>query len=269
MVVLLALSQSSAGQAVFQWGDVLFTSPDIWLREQGETVHRFFAQTRDVRRLQEENSALHRQLNDLVIKQVKLTEVETENRQLRALLQFSRENPLYSFRGATVTGRIIGFQPDNIAHVVTIDIGAKQGIRKEMPVIAAEGLVGRILRVHARTSEVLLLIDPSSAVDAKVQESRAPGLVRGRGLEAPLMTFVPQDATIRTGDIVLTSGIGGSFPSGLVIGQVSSVQRKDYGMYQEAVIRPTVDFQRLEQVLVITNFPPSDHAKGTDKIAQP
>jgi len=208
-------------------------------------------------------------LNDLLIERVKFTEIEAENRQLRSLLQFSRENPLYSFRGATVTGRVIGFQPDNISYVVTIDVGAEQGIRREMPVIAAEGLVGRILRVHAQTSEVLLLIDPSSAVDAKVQESRAPGLIRGRGLEAPLMTFVPQNAMIRIGDIVLTSGIGNSFPPGLVIGQVSSVKRKDYGMFQEAVIRPTVDFQRLEQVLIITNFPPGDHVKGTEQIVQP
>ncbi len=262
MIFFLAFSQSAPGRRVLDGSDILFVPPARWLQEKRNAVRNFFTQTRDIRRLQEENRSLRKQLNDLLVEEVKFTEIEAENKRLRLLLNFSRQNPLYSFQGATIVGRVVGVQPDNVSQIVTIDCGANQGIRRGMPVVAAEGLVGRILQVHAETSEVLLLIDPASVVNAQVQSSRAPGLVRGRVLKLPLITFVPQGALIRPGDIVLTSGVGNTFPRGILIGQVISVSYKDYEMFQQAVIRPTVDFQRLEEVLVITNFHPLNKHGG-------
>jgi rod shape-determining protein MreC len=125
-----------------------------------------------------------------------------------------------------------------------------------MPVVTERGLVGRVHQVGPVSSTVLLLTDPSSGVQGLVQRTRAAGVVNGKSGGAPVMEYVPQGAEIEPGDLVITSGLGGNFPKNLVIGQVVEVQQRDFDMFQQAVIRPTVDFNRLEFVLVITNFAP-------------
>jgi rod shape-determining protein MreC len=103
---------------------------------------------------------------------------------------------------------------------------------------------------------VLLITDPSSGVQSLIQRNRLTGVVGGRGGALPVMEFIPQDDEVTIGDLVITSGLGGAFPKNLVIGQIVEVQKRDYEMYQQAIIRPTVNFDRLEFVLVITNFRP-------------
>jgi rod shape-determining protein MreC len=101
---------------------------------------------------------------------------------------------------------------------------------------------------------VLLLIDPASAVNARVQNSRVSGIVRGNIDGGLIMERIPQGETISPGDIVLTSGLGGNFPDKLVIGQITEVSQQDSNMFQSARIRPTVDFGKLEELLVIVAF---------------
>jgi rod shape-determining protein MreC len=126
-----------------------------------------------------------------------------------------------------------------------------------MPVITGgSALVGRVLRVSPRTAQVQLLGDVASAVNAVVQNSRATGLVRGQPDGSLVMDYVPQEEKIKTGDIVLTSGLGGDLPRALVIGTVTEVIKRDIDLFQSAVLRPAVDLNRLEVVLVITNFEP-------------
>jgi len=141
---------------------------------------------------------------------------------------------------------------------IGIDLGAQQGIERGMPVVTEAGLVGRIDKVYPDSSTVLLLSDASSAVDAMLQRStsRAVGVVQGIAGGQPVMDYITQDADVSVGDLIITSGLGSAFPKGLVVGQVESVRRKDYEMYQQAVVRPTVKFDQLEIVLVITNFKP-------------
>jgi rod shape-determining protein MreC len=103
---------------------------------------------------------------------------------------------------------------------------------------------------------VLLITDPSSGVQALIQRNRLTGVVSGRAGALPIMEFISQDEEVSVGDVVITSGLGGTFPKNLVIGQIVEVQKRDYEMYQQAIIRPTVNFDRLEFVLVITNFRP-------------
>jgi rod shape-determining protein MreC len=126
-----------------------------------------------------------------------------------------------------------------------------------MPVVTERGLVGRVETVYPTLSKVRLIIDTSSAVSALVQRTRATGVVKGQPGGELVLDYLPQGQdVVAVGDVVLTSGAGGGFPRQLVIGQVIEIRQKDYEMFQQAVLRPTVDFDRLEVVLIITNFVP-------------
>jgi rod shape-determining protein MreC len=127
-----------------------------------------------------------------------------------------------------------------------------------MPVISERGLVGHILTVGANWSKVLLIIDPSSSVAAMTQSERAPGVVSGRLGQDLEMEYIPHRERVTVGDIVLTSGMGGRYPPGLVVGQITEVQRRDVDAFQQATVRPSVSFGKLETVLVLTSFDPLD-----------
>jgi rod shape-determining protein MreC len=126
-----------------------------------------------------------------------------------------------------------------------------------MPVVTRQGLVGRLLNVTANASRVLLITDPSSAISTRLQTTRAEGSVVGQGSDL-LMTFIPLDASVQQGDLVITSGLGGNLPSDIVIGQVTSVRQFEFELFQEAVVRSLNNFETLEIVLVVTNFQPVD-----------
>jgi rod shape-determining protein MreC len=175
---------------------------------------------------------------------------------MRELLRFQQLNPTYDFRGGQVIARVISRGPTNYLTSLAIDLGSDHGIIPGMPVVTEQGLVGRIYKVGPTSSIVLPITDPSSGVQALVRRNRAVGVVNGRAGTLPVMDFIPQDSDVSLGDEVITSGLGGNFPKNLVIGQIVEVNKHDFDMFQQAVIRPTVNFDQLEFVLVITNFKP-------------
>ncbi len=229
------------------------------VREIAVAVH-------DLRTLRQRNAELERQVNSLTIENVQLKEIEAENANLRRLLKFAQDHPSLEFRGAEVVARVIGRDPTNLFNHLLINLGREHGIREGMPVVTERGLVGRISRTNSTTSQVLLLTDPASAVNALIQSSRLTGLVQGQAGGELVMDYIPQDATVTPGEIVITSGLGGRFPRNLVIGQITAVYQRDYEMFQRAIVRPSVNFNQLEQVLVITNFTP---AEGTEEASGP
>jgi rod shape-determining protein MreC len=211
----------------------------------------------DLKDLRRRNEELQRLADSLMIENVRLKEIEAENEKLRRLLSFTQANPTHSYKAAEVKGRVIGHDPSNFLSYLTIDLGAQQGIEKGMPVVTERGLVGRITDVGSNWAKVMLIIDPSSSVNALVQSSRATGVVEGQIGGSLVMKYIPQGETVNVNDLVLTSGLGGNFPKKLIIGQVTSVHQRDIEMFQQADIRPTVDFNKLEVVLVVTNFSPT------------
>ena len=214
--------------------------------------------TQDIRELHRRNEELQGLADSLMIENVRLKEIESENETLRRLLGFTQANPTHSYKAAEVKGRVIGRDPSNFLSYLTIDSGSQQGIEKDMPVVTERGLVGRITDVGSNWAKVMLIIDPSSSVNALIQSSRATGVVEGQVGGSLAMKYIPQGETVNVNDIVLTSGLGGNFPQKLIIGQVTAVHQRDIEMFQQADIRPTVDFNNLEIVLVITNFLPAD-----------
>jgi len=226
-----------------------------------------FRTVRDVRELRAQVEELQTQVDALTVENVRLREYEAEVQQLRALLNFVSEYPISAPLGADVVsregcdtfpcGEVVGEEPNPYLRYITVNVGAQQGVEKEMPVVSrGAGLVGRVAQVSPRTAKVQLLNDPDSAVAALLQTSRVTGLVVGQPDGTLRMEYIPQEETISEGEIVLTSGLGGFMPKGLVIGQVTEVQQMDYELFQAAVVRPAVDFSRLELVLVITAFEP-------------
>lgn len=210
----------------------------------------------DLQTLRQRNAELEAEVNRLLVENVQLKEIEAENANLRRLLAFAEQHPFFQYRGAQVVARVIGRDPNNLANFVAIDLGREQGMREGMPVITERGLVGRISRVSRNSSQVLLIIDPASAVNGMIQSSRLTGVVQGQVGGGLVIDYIPQDAKVLPGEIVITSGLGGQFPRDLVIGQVIAVRQRDYEMFQQAIVRPSVDFGQIEQVLVITDFIP-------------
>lgn len=223
-----------------------------------QTVSHQVEQTQSVQALQARTAELEALNNKLMVENIQLKEVERENELLRQLLNYTRSNPQFSYQPTTIVGRSIGVDPTNLLYFVYVDVGARNGVAENMPVITDRGLVGRVTAVSPNSAQVLMLIDPASAVNALIQNSRSTGLVRGNIDGTLTMERIPPNEKVNPGDIVLTSGLGGNFPDKLVIGQVTEVMKRDQDMFQTARIRPTVDFGKLETMLIITSFEPVD-----------
>jgi rod shape-determining protein MreC len=210
-----------------------------------------FTAFRDVRELREENRQLQAENNQLVTENIHLKEFEAENATLRDLLKFTQNNPTFTLQAADVIGR----DPSPYLGSIIISVGESHGLKLGMPVITAgSALVGRVIQVNPRTAKVQLLMDVSSSVNALVQSSRATGLVRGQPDGSLVMDFIPLEDKIKPGDVILTSGLGGELPRALVIGTATDVTRRDIDLFQSATVKPAVDLNRLEVVLVIMNF---------------
>lgn len=175
-----------------------------------------------------------------------LRETQQENIRLRKLLHFQEK-----FLLETVVARVIAKDVSTEFRAIRINRGEKSGIRKNMAVVTNEGVVGRILRTTPGTSDVVTILDLLSAVDAVDERSRARGVVEGKTDEVCQLRFTLRTDDIQPGDILSSSGLGGIFPKGVPIGVVSKVDRKPFGITQDVDVRPSVDFSKLEEVLVV------------------
>jgi rod shape-determining protein MreC len=206
--------------------------------------------------LEARNRDLQATVDNLMIENVRLREAELESANLREQLRFKLSNPTYELLAAEV----LGYDPSNLLHYIVIDRGSQDGIASGMPVVTARGLVGKIAAVYPRSSRVMLLTDPASSVSALIQSSRATGIVQGQGRLGLAMRYVELNEQVGVDDIVLTSGLGGNLPKRLVIGKVTRVTREQVQMFQEVQVQSAVQFDRLEMVLVIQSFVPTEYS---------
>jgi len=257
-ISLVLLILSSSGRLLPIEGELnRLTEPFLApFNDVGRQIDNVLGTIRDLSTLRTTNKQLKTQVDTLTIDNARLKEVEAENARMRELLRFRQLNPTYDFRGGQVIARVVSRGPTNYLSSLAIDLGSEHGIQPGMPVVTEQGLVGRIYKVGPTSSIVLPITDPSSGVQALVKRSRAVGVVSGQAGTLPAMDYIPQDADIAVGDEVMTSGLGGNFPKNLTIGQIVEVHKRDFDMFQQAIIRPTVNFDQLEFVLVITNFKP-------------
>jgi rod shape-determining protein MreC len=217
-------------------------------------VRDFLTAPRNLAELRDENAQLQSQVSQLEAEVVTLRDQASELDVLRALLGFARAQPSNSY----VTARVIGRDTSPFLRYLLLDQGSDAGVKRGMPVVSENGLVGRISEVSASASKVQLIIDPQSAINARVQETRAEGVLIGQPTGELTLTYLPQDSVVKAGDLVVTSGLGGGFPANILAGRVVSVRKRDYELYQTATVLPRVEFGGLEIVLIIANFEPVD-----------
>jgi rod shape-determining protein MreC len=201
----------------------------------------------------EENQRLLQELGESRQKIIQQREQELENQRLRDLLEFKRSLP-----SPAVPAEIIGKDPSAWFKTVIIDKGRADGLRRGLPVVSALGVVGQIIDVSEHQSRLMLIIDRNSGADALVQRTRARGIVKGTSRDECYLDYVLHADDVRAGDLVVTSGYDGVYPKGLLIGTVTDVDFKGGDFFKEVQITPAVDFDKLEEVLVIVGAPPGE-----------
>lgn len=177
-----------------------------------------------------------------------LRETEQENIRLRRLLNFQEEYKLQ-----TVVARVIAKDVSTEFRAIRISRGESSGIRRNMAVISNEGIVGRILRTTAHTADVVTVLDLLSAVDVVNERSRARGVFEGLTDDTGILRYTVRTDDIQPGDGLISSGLGGVFPKGMPVGTVVKVTKKPFGISQDVEVRPSVDFSKLEEVMVVTH----------------
>lgn len=177
-----------------------------------------------------------------------LRETQQENLRLRKLLHFQER-----IKFESIVSRVIARDVSTEFRAIRINRGENSGLKKNMAVVTSEGVVGRILRTTPSTADVVTLMDSNSAIDAIDERSRARGVVEGMTDETCQLRYVLRTDDIQIGDVMISSGLGGIIPKGVPVGIVSKVNRKPFGITQDVEIKPSVDFTRLEEVLVITS----------------
>ena len=185
---------------------------------------------------------------------VRLREAVAERDMLAELLDFERENYGHTY----LTAEVIGRDPSAFLQFLILNKGTTSGVQRGMPVVTGAGLAGVISEATPRAIKVLMVNSAQMAVNVRLQESRATGVLFGQASSDLRLRFVPLDADLSAGNLAVTSGLGGTLPADIPVGEVASVRRRAYDVFQEAEVLPMVDFSRLELVLIITDFTPTD-----------
>jgi rod shape-determining protein MreC len=260
-VNVILLSFSSKSQSTFGLGRVglSLVSPfqelvtrsirfarDIW-------EHYFFLVA-----VAHENENLKKSLNQFIGKNNQWHEIELANSRLRDLLKF-KSAPTHQI----VAAEVIGKDPSGWFKTIIIDKGKTDGLQKGLPVVLPTGIVGQVIEAAGHYSKVMLLIDRNSAVDALVQRSRARGIIKGESADQCRFEFVLRKHDVQIGDTVIASGLDGVYPKGLRIGRVSDINQHNSDIFYEITVAPFVDYEKLEEVLVI--LPPQPQNLANQK----
>jgi rod shape-determining protein MreC len=227
-----------------------------WFSERVQVIYEFITVPRDVISLRQENQQLQDTVSLLQKKIIQLEQDLKEADILYALLGFARGRPEETYIAAAVIGK----DPSPFLQYVLIDKGTDDGVMYNMPVVTEKGLVGRIDAVSASAARVQLITDAKSQVNAIIEEAGTEGIITGSVTADITIEMVSQEAELQAGQIIQTSGVGGRYPSEVVIGQVLNVNKLENELFQSAAVQPAEDFQNLQAVLVVANFRPSNIA---------
>lgn len=203
-------------------------------------------------RTSEENQRLRRLLVDLSEENGALRQYRYENQLLRQFLRFSQQSGL-----DLVPARVVGWDLGEGESYLYLDCGEKSGIRVDSPVIAPEGLVGRVIQTAPNSAIVATLFSPGVRVGARVERSQVLGVVESRESLRLSLGRVPVREDVRVGDVVVTSGLGGLFPAGLRIGKIGQVSVNRYGFFLDLRVAPAVDLFRLVSVFAVRGVKPA------------
>ena len=225
-------------------------SSQSWLSMRYLSFLEYFTSPRDVATLRERNAQLENEVSQLQSQIIQLQENLSESQVLYALLDFARTNPQHEYVAATVIGREI----NPFLQYVIIDKGSNHGIRHGMPVVTQQGLVGRVDAVIANAARIQLITDANSVVNVRLQSAKIEAQITGSLTGEVTLEMIPQDVKVESGDVVLTSGLGGNYPPNIFVGQVVSVRSHENALFQTGSVQAIVDFSSMNAVLIISNF---------------
>jgi rod shape-determining protein MreC len=254
-VVFLILDSTGNLDRTFAFLRNPITAVMDWTAGRVDSFAGVFAGPRDLQIAKTEIASLQARVEELEQENALLRERQSEYELYTEMFNRAAEAPQFE----RVTAAVIGHDTSPVFQSIIIDKGTNDGVLPGMPVESPRGLVGQVFRASPRSAQILLLTDNISSIPARLSTSRATGMLFGGGTGGELvMDWIDQEAQPGLGEIVLTSGLGGQFPSDLVIGQVVEVQRSEAELFQRAVVQPAVDFDALEMVFVLTSFEPID-----------
>jgi len=240
--LLYFLVWREAGSVAMQWA----SRPLLWVVSKvhfQSFTHSF--QSKKV--LLVENNHLKKEKSDLEQKMIFIEEIKKENERLKRLLDFKEE---LTFK--TIPAKVVGRDPTRWYRGVLIDKGSEDGIELNMVVVNSDGLVGQVLEVSPNLSKVQLIVDLSSRVGAILQNSREAGILKGEGRGRTRLDYLSRLQHLKEGEKVLTSGMGSIYPKGILIGTTSRINKIRGGLYQSAYVISSVDFTKLEEVLILS-----------------
>ncbi len=219
---------------------IAFQTVTGWIQGIQESYVTLAGYKAEIERLRERITKLENERN-------RLLEAEATNRRLQQLLDFRAQLP-----AGGVSASIIAASASTWFKSCLLDKGSADGIRKGMAVVTPLGVLGRVIELSPRTAKVLLITDPNSAVDVVVQRTRARGIISGSLENGPILKYVKHSEDIQVGDRLITSGLDGIFPKGMMVATVIAVRKQTLGLFQRINVMPAVTVERTEQTLVVT-----------------
>ena len=259
LLLLLAIHLLSAGVRP----DARVSKPSLMLMEAfrpllviesqmtgdaADFLHNYF----DLVGVRRENLRLTRQLAELRNLQRSMLELQTENRHLSDLLELRDALGTRAF-----AANIVASDATGLSRTLMLSEGERQGLQRGMAVISIDGVVGKVIAVSQDAARVLLINDHNSALDAFDQRSRARGIIAGVVDDGLTMKYVDRSEDVKPGDMIVTSGMDGIFPRGLLVGTVTHVSLDGPGLFLNVEVRAAVDFRELEQVMILTSRIPA------------
>ncbi len=197
-----------------------------------------------------ENERLRKRIQELEVERSKLLEAGATNRRLQQLLEFRSHLP-----SGSITASIIANSASSWFKTCLLDKGSADGVRKGMAVVTPLGVVGQVVSATSRSAKVLLVTDSNSGVDVLVQRTRARGIISGSLDNVTIMKYVKRSEDIQEGDRLVTSGLDGVFPKGLMVGTAVKVRKQNLGLFQYVEVMPAVVSSQTEEVLVVNGEP--------------
>ena len=200
--------------------------------------------------IREKNRELEQKVAVLTEEINKHREMSLECLRLRGMMEMKA-----TLAFSSIAARVVGKDRSSVFQTVLIDKGTADGIEAGTPVVGTGGVVGRVVDVSWNVSKVLLLVDYNSNIDALIQRNRSQGVLQGAGSRGCELKYVQRSDDVRKGDVVVSSGLAGVFPKGLLLGIVEEAEKKEADLFQRIMVNPTLDITRLEEVLVIVKKP--------------
>ena len=230
------------------WATSTVTPFELAAHAVGSGIHHGWSDYIDLRHIRQQNKDLQQQLTRMRIEQAAIAEDALEGRRLQAMLAFKER-----YVGATVAAQVIGSSGSDQSRVLTIDKGSRDGLRPDMAVITQDGIVGKLRDVFPNTAQVLEIDDQTSGAGVILASTRIRAILRGTAAGRAQIGNLTADSRIKPGEQVLTSGGDQVYPRGLPVGTIASIAPDpDHQPYTAIVVRPAVNLDGVEEVLVIT-----------------